>query len=93
MDRGVDDRLERGKLGRIAEHSSRQRVAVDDPVAGRPREALLDRRDQPPAGSLQAAASASNTGIPSSANIAATVDLPMPIDPVSASVIMRAALA
>ena len=33
-------------------------------------------------------ASASNTGMPASANIAATVDLPMPIEPVSAILIM-----
>ena len=35
------------------------------------------------------AASASNTGTPSSANMTATVDLPMPIDPVRPRTIMR----
>ena len=38
-------------------------------------------------------ASASKMGIPAAANIAATVDFPMPIDPVKARLIMAAAYA
>ena len=70
-----------------------KRVAVEPPVA-RPR-----RESAPPIGSTSAppgpcsrrtSASASNTGMPARSNIAATVDLPMPIEPVSAILIMRA---
>ena len=47
------------------------------------------RPDAPPgAWSCRTTASASNTGMPARSNIFATVDLPMPIDPVSAMRIM-----
>ena len=68
---------------------------------GRPRRRASCRESAPrsprpaPAGpcSRRTSASASNTGTPASSNIPATVDLPMPIDPVSASLIMAPAFA
>ena len=90
-DGGMDDRLERGQFGRgrrAPRAASASRSTAPSRVV--PGKARLDRLDQPPAGpcSARTSASASNTGMPASANIAATVDLPMPIDPVSAIVIM-----
>ena len=69
-----------------------ERFAVERSVRDRARETLADRarparRPGPAAGALSA--SASNTGTPARSNILATVDLPMPIEPVSAILIMR----
>ena len=60
-------------------------VAVDAVRPGRAGKARLDRATSaPPAPcSRRTSASASNTGTPARSNIAATVDLPIPIEPVS----------
>ena len=95
VDRGVDDRLERGQLVAIAEHRGR-RARRDRPRrrASCRGSAPRSRATSAPPGpcSRRTSASASKTGMPASANIAATVDLPMPIDPVSASVIIACSL-
>ena len=76
----------------LAEHSRGQRVAVEPPVADRPGKrcpmAAISSTSPSPC-SRRTSASASNTGTPARSNILATVDLPMPIEPVSASLIMR----
>ena len=92
VDRGMDDRLERGEL--VADRrapraaSASRSTAPSRVVPGKRASIALDQRAARPLQRGGPSASASNTGTPASANIAATVDLPMPIDPVSASVIM-----
>ena len=79
---------------RSPEHMRGKRFAIELAGHDRLREALADRCDQLRILGLQAGElpqSASNTGTPACSNIRATVDLPMPIEPVSASIIMTAA--
>ncbi len=55
------------------------------------RRTLVSRADFPDyLAKRRTVASASNTGIPARANIAATVDFPMPIEPVRASIFIAA---
>ena len=77
-----------------AEHDLRKALAVERSGADACRESsspIFSTRAPPAPAAARTTASASNTGTPARSNIFATVDLPMPIEPVSAIRIMQAA--
>ena len=92
--RRMDQGLEPAQRLGVAEHGLGQRWR-DRRRRRRscPGNALRSRRPARPSGPCRrcTTASASNTGTPSSANICATVDLPMPIEPVRPRMIIGSA--
>jgi hypothetical protein len=89
-DRGVDDRSSAASSSGSPSTICASSIAIERAAATCP-ESARRSLDQRAARALQprTTASASNTGTPARSNILATVDLPMPIEPVSAIRIMR----
>ena len=78
----MNDRLEPGERGAIAENTRGELGAIDLAARGRARKRRLDRGTASPSYSRCTTASASCTGTPSSAKKRAVVDFPIPTEPV-----------
>ena len=92
MNGRMNDRLERCEIVGVTKNLPGKFLAIQTAIARRTPEPRPDRLDQLRSSSAcrrRTTASASNKGIPARSNICATVDFPMPIDPVSARRITR----